>query len=189
MQSYPCPSTFNTSYYIVRQQRQRRHISKNWTHRYHNIPKSNRDPTQTSRPTEHIMTELIVDFSQVRQTAPASFPNKDKRRQRSSVSFAENASLQYVNAHENKRDLFYSKHELESIKHRNARQAKNMISSNMTMDQFAMEGMDTSIFLVLESCLSQSIYHEIFERRKLVLRQFSASIIINLASASMIRAC
>ena len=72
-----------------------------------------------------------------------------------------------MDAHENKRDLFYSKHELESIKHRNARQAKSMISSNMTIDQFAtMEVMDTSIFLGLESCLSQSIYHEIFERRK-----------------------
>jgi hypothetical protein len=63
-----------------------------------------------------------------------------------------------VDAHENKRDLFYSKHELESIKHRNARQAKSMISSNMTIDQFAtIKVMDTSIFLGLESCLSQSI--------------------------------
>ena len=130
------------------------------------IPKSNQDPTQTSRPTEHIMTELIVNFPQFCQTAPASFPNNDKGRRRSSVSFAENASLQYVDTHENMRDLFYSKHELDSIKHRNARQAKNMILSNMTMDQFAMEVMDTSIFLGLESCLSQSIYHEIFERRK-----------------------
>ena len=112
--------------------------------------------------------ELIVDFPQVCQLVPSSSPNKNKRRrQQSSVSFAENSSLQYVDAHENNRDLFYSKHELESIKHRNARQAKSMISSNMTIDQFAtMEVMDTSIFLGLESCLSQSIYHEIFKRRK-----------------------
>ena len=63
-----------------------------------------------------------------------------------------------MDAHENKRVLFYSKHELESIKHRNARQAKSMISSNMTIDQFAtIKVMDTSIFLGLKSCLSQSI--------------------------------
>ena len=112
------------------------------------------------------MMELIVDFPQVRQTVHASYPNKNKRRRRSSVSFAGNSSLQYVDTHQNKRDLFYSKQELKSIKHRNVRQMKNMISSNMTMDQFAtMEVMDTSIFLGLESCLSQSIYHEILERR------------------------
>jgi len=58
------------------------------------------------------MMELIVDFPQVCQLVPSSSPNKNKRRQRSSVSFAENSLLQYVDAHENKRDLFYSKHEL-----------------------------------------------------------------------------
>ena len=100
--------------------------------------------------------ELIVDFPQVCQLVPSSSPNKNKRRQRSSVSFAENSSLQYVDAHENKRDLLYSKQELESIKRRNARQAKSMILSNMTIDQFVtMEVMDTNIFLGLESYLSQ----------------------------------
>ena len=100
--------------------------------------------------------ELIVDFPQVCQLVPSSSPNKNKRRQRSSVSFAENSSLQYVDAHENKRDLLYSKHELESIKRRNARQAKSMILSNMTIDQFVtMEVMDANIFLGLESYLSQ----------------------------------
>ena len=100
--------------------------------------------------------ELIEDFPQVCQLVPSSSPNKNKRRQRSSVSFAENSSLQYVDAHENKRDLLYSKQELESIKRRNARQAKSMILSNMTIDQFVtMEVMDTNIFLGLESYLSQ----------------------------------
>ena len=100
--------------------------------------------------------ELIVDFPQVCQLVPSSSPNKNKRRQRSSVSFAENSSLQYVDAHENKRDLLYSKQELESIKRRNARQAKSMILSNMTIDQFVtMEVMDANIFLGLESYLSQ----------------------------------
>ena len=114
------------------------------------------------------MSELIVDFpAQDRLFAPSSSPNKNKRRRRSSVSFAENSSLQYVDIHENRRDLFYSKHELESIKRMNVRQVKNMIASNMNMAQFATtEVADTSIFLGLEICLSQAIYHEVRKRRK-----------------------
>ena len=113
------------------------------------------------------MTRLVVDFSQVSHIAPSS---KSKRRRRSSVSFAvESLLLEYVDdQNENKKDLFYSKHELRTIMERNIRVVEKMIEINMTMDQFATtEVIDTSIFLGLESWLSSPfICHKILERRK-----------------------
>jgi hypothetical protein len=111
------------------------------------------------------MTRLIIDFSHFSQIAPLS-----KRRRRSSVSFAEESLLlEYVDSqHEDKNDLFYSKHELRTIMERNIRVVEKMIESNMTMDQFATtEVIDTSIFLGRESWLSSPlICHKILERRK-----------------------
>jgi hypothetical protein len=100
--------------------------------------------------------------------ATSSSPNK--RRRKTSVSFAQFSSLQYVDTHENTSDVFYSKHELESIKHRNQLEVQNLIvsaSSSTAMAQFpTMEFPDTINFLGLESRLSRSIYREILQRRK-----------------------